>query len=125
MRRRHDTEFKARQGPRAEPSRAAPAGQFGDEDHVDFAGLRQRQDLLAVRRAPALPRRRFPSSSGQEDGAQALRDFVADNEILTLNVAGPRESKEPGVAEFVREVLERRSRSSPRFGLNSGVMEVT
>jgi hypothetical protein len=43
--------------------------------------------------------------SGQEDVAQALRDFVADNEILTLNVAGPRESKEPGVAEFVREVL--------------------
>jgi hypothetical protein len=29
------------------------------------------------------------------------------NEILTLNVAGPRESKEPGVAEFVREVLEK------------------
>jgi len=45
--------------------------------------------------------------SGQEDVAQALRDFVADNEILTLNVAGPRESKEPGVAEFVREVLEK------------------
>jgi hypothetical protein len=30
--------------------------------------------------------------SGQEDVAQSLRDFVADNEILTLNVAGPRES---------------------------------
>src|SRR5208337_292862 len=27
--------------------RTAPAGQFGDEDHVDLAGLRQRQDLLA------------------------------------------------------------------------------
>ena len=45
--------------------------------------------------------------SGQEDVAQALRDFVADNEILTLNVTGPRENKEPGVAEFVREVLEK------------------
>jgi hypothetical protein len=45
--------------------------------------------------------------SGQDDVAQALRDFVADNEILTLNVAGPRESKEPGIAEFVREVLEK------------------
>jgi hypothetical protein len=45
--------------------------------------------------------------SGQEDVAQALRDFVANNEILTLNVAGPRESKEPGIAEFVREVLEK------------------
>ena len=27
--------------------RNGPAGQFGDEDHVDLAGLRQRQDLLA------------------------------------------------------------------------------
>ena len=45
--------------------------------------------------------------SGQEDVAQALRDFVADNEIKTLNVAGPRASKEPGVAEFVRNVLEK------------------
>jgi len=45
--------------------------------------------------------------SGQEDAAQASRDFVGDNEILTLNVAGPSESKEPGVAEFVREVLEK------------------
>jgi len=45
--------------------------------------------------------------SRQEDVARALRDFDADNEILTLNVAGPRESKELGVAEFVREVLEK------------------
>jgi len=45
--------------------------------------------------------------SGQEDVVQALRDFVADNEIKTLNVAGPRASKEPGVAEFVRDVMEK------------------
>jgi hypothetical protein len=44
--------------------------------------------------------------SGQEDVAQALRDFVADNQIKTLNVAGPRASKETGVSEFVREALE-------------------
>ena len=31
--------------------------------------------------------------------------FVLDNEITALNVAGPRASKEPGVANFVREVL--------------------
>jgi Circularly permutated YpsA SLOG family len=30
--------------------------------------------------------------------------FVADNEILTLNVAGPRASKEPNVAELARRV---------------------
>jgi hypothetical protein len=36
---------------------------------------------------------------------QALGDFVSDNEILTLNVAGSRASKETWCAEFVREVL--------------------
>jgi hypothetical protein len=45
-------------------------------------------------------------SSGQEDAAQALRDFVSDNEIATLNVAGPRASKEPQVGEFVKQILE-------------------
>jgi hypothetical protein len=34
-------------GPCGEPGRAASAGQLGGEDHVDLAGLRQRQDLLA------------------------------------------------------------------------------
>ena len=44
--------------------------------------------------------------SGQLDAAQFLRDFINDNEIATLNVAGPRESKEPQVGQFVRSVLE-------------------
>jgi putative molybdenum carrier protein len=43
---------------------------------------------------------------GQQDAAQALWDFVADKEIATLNVAGPRASKEPQVGKFVKEVLE-------------------
>ena len=37
----------ARRGPRGEPGRAAAAGQVGDEDHVDLAGLGQRKDLFA------------------------------------------------------------------------------
>jgi Circularly permutated YpsA SLOG family len=45
-------------------------------------------------------------NSGQSEAAQALRDFVADNEIATLNVAGPRASKEPDVGDLVREVLD-------------------
>jgi hypothetical protein len=44
--------------------------------------------------------------SGEEDGAQAFRDFVGDNEINTLNVAGPRASDEPGGGEFVKKVLD-------------------
>ena len=43
---------------------------------------------------------------GREDAPQALRDLVTDNEIATLNVAGPRASKEPQVGKFVKEVLE-------------------
>jgi Circularly permutated YpsA SLOG family len=38
--------------------------------------------------------------------AKMLREFVSDNEVATLNVAGPRASKEPGIGEFVREMLE-------------------
>ena len=54
--------------------------------------------------------------SGEEGRAQALWDFVADNEIATLNLTGPRVSEEPQVGEFVKDVLEqafpRRARRS-------------
>jgi hypothetical protein len=40
-----------------------------------------------------------------ETAAKMLREFVSDNEIKTLNVAGPRASKEPEVGEFVKGVL--------------------
>jgi hypothetical protein len=43
---------------------------------------------------------------GVKEAGKKLGDFVADNEIQTLNVAGPRASKEPGVAKFVREILD-------------------
>jgi len=43
--------------------------------------------------------------SRRRDAAQALRNFIADNEILTLNVAGPRASEEPDVGQFVKSVL--------------------
>ncbi len=35
-----------------------------------------------------------------------LARFVADHQIKTLNVAGPRQSQEPEVGRFVSEVLE-------------------
>ena len=41
---------------------------------------------------------------------QALTDFLCSNKIETLNVAGPRESKEPGVYEWTLTML--------RFSLN-------
>jgi hypothetical protein len=42
---------------------------------------------------------------GVKDAGKKLRDFVLENEITTLNVAGQRASKEPGIADFVREIL--------------------
>jgi hypothetical protein len=48
--------------------------------------------------------------SRERDGAMAgqkLRQFLTKHRIRTLNVAGPRHSQEPGVAEFARETLER------------------
>jgi hypothetical protein len=36
-----------------------------------------------------------------------LLRFIKDNQIQTLNVAGPRASDEPDVAAFVQEVLEK------------------
>ena len=41
---------------------------------------------------------------------QALTDFLRSNKIEVLNVAGPRESKEPGVYEWTLTML--------RFSLN-------
>jgi Circularly permutated YpsA SLOG family len=43
---------------------------------------------------------------GRADAGQKLRDFVSDNEIQTLNVAGPRASKEPEIGDFVKQVLD-------------------
>jgi hypothetical protein len=41
-----------------------------------------------------------------EAAARKLLDFVTRHKIKVLNVAGPRESEEPAVADFAREILE-------------------
>ena len=41
-----------------------------------------------------------------EEASSALLSFIDEHDIETLNVAGPRESKEPGIHDWVREVLE-------------------
>jgi Circularly permutated YpsA SLOG family len=48
---------------------------------------------------------------------QALSDFVCSNKIEILNVAGPRESKEPGVYEWTLTML--------RLSLNRAVSGAT
>lgn len=41
------------------------------------------------------------------DPAEALRKFIAKHKIEVLNVAGPRASKEPHVALFVKQTLSK------------------
>jgi hypothetical protein len=41
-----------------------------------------------------------------KDPAKMLREFVRGCEIKTLNVAGPRASNEPKIADFVMKVLD-------------------
>lgn len=39
------------------------------------------------------------------DAASLLRDFIESHQIGTLNIAGSRESKEPGLGDWVKAVL--------------------
>ncbi len=50
---------------------------------------------------------RISREGGPAAPEQALRGFIQEHGIKVLNVAGPRASKEPEVAAFVCEVLER------------------
>ena len=43
---------------------------------------------------------------------QALTDFLCSNKIEVLNVAGPRESKEPGVYEWTLTMLRSLNRAA-------------
>ena len=42
----------------------------------------------------------------QYDAAELLLRFISDHRSKILNIAGPRASKEPHIAAFVRKVLE-------------------
>ena len=46
------------------------------------------------------------ADSPAAEQAESLRPFIGQHEIRVLNVAGPRESGEPGVGEFVAGLLE-------------------
>ena len=47
------------------------------------------------------------SKVGDGDAAGAkLRQFILDNKLRILNVAGPRASTEPAIAEFVKKVMD-------------------
>ena len=56
---------------------------------------------------PCLHLSRMSGKFGYRDRSEVLLDFVIENKIRRLNVAGSRESKEPGIHLWVIEVLER------------------
>ena len=45
-------------------------------------------------------------AEGVQAAVDALKNFIDKHKIRVLNVAGPRGSKEPEVAAFVKEVLD-------------------
>jgi hypothetical protein len=63
----------------------------GTKETADFA-KKHRKPLLRLKGADAEP-------------AADLRFFIGKHDVKVLNVAGPRASKEPGVAAFVERVL--------------------
>jgi len=65
-------------------------------------GSKKTLDLARKHRKPYLH-----IHAGQTNAADRLRTFLAENVIHTLHVAGPRRSKEPSVAQFVVETLDR------------------
>ena len=67
-------------------------------------GSKQTAELARQYQKPCLHLSR--ARDGEAAGGK-LREFLARHQIKTLNVAGPRQSQEPEVAAFTREVLER------------------
>ena len=47
------------------------------------------------------------NSAGPGKAAQKLQQWIEENRIEVLNVAGPRESKDPGIYQVVFEILQR------------------
>ena len=73
-----------------------------------MGGSRQTGEFAAKRGKPSL----HISKGDGVDGATAkLKQFVIENRIRVLNVAGPRASEEPAVGEFVKLVLTNASMS--------------
>jgi hypothetical protein len=76
---------------------------------VIFSGRRRlrggtRRTVEAVRKL-GKPWLHLPGSLGAARAARQLDAFIQRHRIAVLNVAGPRESEEPGIGRFVAAVL--------------------
>ena len=54
-----------------------------------------------------------------QNAEKKVLEFVLDNEIKTLNVAGSRVSKEPAIGDFVRDALDS---AFPEVNVNAGTL---
>ena len=72
---------------------------------TDNLAKRLSRPLLHLCEADGSPAEQAEQAEQAEE-AELLRRFIEQNEISTLNVAGPRESEEPGVGRFVAGLLE-------------------
>ena len=67
-------------------------------------GSKRTQELAAAMGKPCL------HLYAGMDVTMVLRDFLAKHPVSVLNVAGPRESTEPGIGAFVMAALEWQTR---------------
>jgi hypothetical protein len=61
---------------------------------------------LTIRRAQQLGKPFVIVDLNKTDNVESVRNWIAENQIEVLNVAGPRESSKPGIYEAAREFLQ-------------------
>jgi len=113
------------QGRRAEDGRIAPHYQLTETPSKDYAqrtrwNVRDSDATLIISQSPTLTGGSEYTQRCAEDlnkpclhvrpgsdDAKTIQTFLARHKVKTLNVAGPRESTEPGITEYAIAVLER------------------
>ena len=106
-----DVRYPLRETPGADPAQRTEWN-IRDSDGTLIVTLARRMSggtLLTAGLARRLARPLLhlaKADSPAAEQAESLRQFIGQHEIRVLNVAGPRESGEPGVGEFAAGLLE-------------------
>ncbi len=106
-----DVRYPLRETPGADPAQRTEWN-IRDSDGTLIVTLARRMSggtLLTAGLARRLARPLLhlaKADSPAAEQAESLRQFIGQHQIRVLNVAGPRESGEPGVGEFVAGLLE-------------------
>ena len=106
-----DVRYPLRETPGADPA-LRTEWNIRDSDGTLIVTLARRLSggtllTAGLARRLARPLLHLAKADGPAAGqAESLRQFIGQHEIRVLNVAGPRESGEPGVGEFAAGLLE-------------------